>query len=300
MSLWFILALAAPVLWAFNIAADSAIRNHFIKNDVTMTWFTAVLHAVAVIPFFIFVDIGFESYFYAVIMVVAGTLWTVPFLIYYRAMEFEESSRTAILLQMGPIWALVVAYIFLGEGLSGFQAIAFILLLIGGVLAALKKVEGVFHFSKAFWLILLTTLIWSFSDVFFKMLEPKFNSFYSAFTFFFLGSAVPALVMLYSARLRKSIKKTFKNVSAKIWLFFIIGHIFDILGSFIFAYAIILGSVALTTVITGIEPLLVFVLTMLFRVFIKEIPKEDLSRSGAVVKVVSMILILGGLVLLNV
>jgi drug/metabolite transporter (DMT)-like permease len=298
MTIWFILALSAPILWAFNIVMDTTVRRHFIKNDSVMMWLTAMLHMIGVIPFFIFVKVGFESIWAVFEMIMVGTLWTIPFLIYYRALESEESSRTALLLQMGPIWALLLAFIFLGESLSILQSIAFIILLIAGLLAAIRRIKGVFHFSKSFWFILSASFLWSFSDVIFKILEPKFDNFYSAFAFFFLGSAIPAFFMLSSSKLRKSIKKHVFKLPLRGWLIFLTGKILDILGSIFFAYALVIGSVALTSVLVGIEPLVVLIFSYLLGLIFHEVPKEDFTRQTLLLKGASFFLVLCGLLLL--
>ena len=75
----------------------------------------------------------------------AGFLWIFPFILYYRSIEFEETSLVVILLQLLPIFSVLVAYTVLGETLTKLQLIAFMLLFIGGLCASVKSLQGRFH-----------------------------------------------------------------------------------------------------------------------------------------------------------
>ena len=89
------------------------------------------------------------------------------------------------------------------------QGLAFIFLLVGGALAAIKRIEKKWHFSIAFFLIALATLMWAISDVIFKKYEMFFSNFFSAFAFYFFGSFIVALLMMFHSRGREKISKYF-------------------------------------------------------------------------------------------
>ena len=78
---------------------------------------------------------------------------------FYKALEFEETSRVILIMQFLPVFILILAAILIGERLNMYQLIAFVLILAGSVLAAVKKMESGWRFSKAFVLVVLATLL---------------------------------------------------------------------------------------------------------------------------------------------
>ncbi len=299
MNNWLIFALSAPLLWGFTNVVDSVIRRKYLHSEFALTWFFAIFRLPFVLLIFAFTGIQIPDTVSVFFLFLAGAFWTIPFSLYYKAMENEEASRVALLLQMTPLFTLVIAFFLLGERLTLTQLPAFVLLILGGGLASLKRLEKTWHFSKAFWLIALATLLWAFSDVLFKKFEASFTHFLPAFAIYFFGSFVVALFMILPARGRAKLAGQFKDLPGRAWAFLIFSLVAGIFGSLSFAYALTLGKASLTSVLIGTQPLFVLGLGLLMALFISEIRKEELSKEALLVKGISFFLLMGGLVLLE-
>ena len=299
MNSWLFFALLAPLLWAFTNIFDGALRRHFIKSDFALTWMAAVSRLPFVIIFF-WIG-GFEIPVLPVMlfMFLGGMLWTGPMALYFKAIEFEEPSRVALLLQMMPIFTLLIAYLLLGEILTTIQAIAFGILIAAGVLAAIKQTDKKWHFSKAFILVLIAGLLWAFSDVLFKKFELHFSNFFAAFAIYFFGSFLISLISIFNKKGRKKVLSYFSNLPTRAWLMLVGSMLAGICGSVSFAYALTLGKASLTAVFIGTQPLITFLLGLIFTKFISEIRKEDTSKSALMLKAISFSLIIVGLVVLE-
>ena len=299
MNYWLLFAILAPLLWGMSHPIDAGLRRNFIKKEEELTWFFAFFHLpLAILAFFIFkVDIVFNLD--TLFIVLAGTFWTLPSYFYFKSVKFESASRVALLLQMIPLCTLFLAYLFIGESLSVSQLLAFIIILFGGILAAVRIKKDTFHLSKAFWFILIGSMMWAISNVSFKYFEPGFDGYTSAFVYYFFGSGLPALFLLLHPKKLKAAAKNFKCLPAKVWGMLILGRSASLGGSLSLTYALTLGKASLTSVMTGVQPIFALLFGYIFAVFFKFIPRESLDMKKLGIKGLSLAIIIVGLILLQ-
>lgn len=295
--MWLFFAILSPISWAFCNPLDAGLRRYFVKNDLVLTCISALARLpVAVVLLFLFggdLTVGWPIFG----MLLAGVLWTLPFVFYYKALEFEETSRVILILQFMPVFVLSLAAVLIKETLDLSQIAAFVLILSGSILAAMKRVEKKWHFSKVFFFMVLAALMWAMADVLFKKIAVYFPNFWSAFAVDIFGSSLPALFIFLLPKYRKFIGDL-RNMSSRGWKFFITSVTFGTLGSLTFAYALVLGKAALTSVISGLQPIFALLFGWALARFFKEIPGESLSKADLVTKGISFVLMFSGLVYL--
>lgn len=292
--MWLLFAILAPLSWGLANPIDSALRRSWIKNDLVLTCALAVARLpMAIVLLFIFAQnltIGWP----VLGMFLAGVLWTLPFILYYKSLEREETSRVVLIIQLQPVFVLTMAAVLINETLVLSQIVAFILILSGSILAAVKKTESRWHFSKVFLFMFLAAIMWSLADVMFKMYAVYFPDFWSAFAVDIFGSSFPALAFFLFPKYKK-IAGELKELPASCWNFFVSSAILGTLGSLSFAYALTIGKASLVSVISGFQPIFALFFGMFLARFLKEIPGESLSRSDLLIKAASFVLILSGL-----
>ena len=299
MNNWLFFALLAPLLWASTNVVDGALRRHFIKNDLALTWMVAITRLPFVLLFFLIGGIEIPSISVILVMFLGGVLWTLPMLFYYKAIGKEDPSRIALLLQLVPLFTLVIAFFALNERLTDIQLIAFVLLIAGGSFAALKRLKGVWHFSSAFFLMTLACLFWASSDVIFKKFETFFSNFFTAFAVYFFGSFMVSFLVFLTPKVNKKVISYFSHLPLRAWVMIVLTVTAGVGGSMSFAYALTLGKASLTSVIIGVQPLFVLILGLILSSIVREIRKEDLSKQALLLKGISFVLILIGLMFLE-
>ena len=299
MNNWLFFALLAPTLWALTNVMDGALRRNFIKNDMALTWMTAVSRLPFVILLFIITGFKLPSIPIVFLMMFAGILWTLPMFFYYKALKEEDPSRVSLLIQLVPIFTLPIAFLAIHERLTSFQIIAFVLLIVAGALAGIKKFMGSWRFSKAFFMIAISCFLWAISDVIFKKIEPSFPNFLSAFAVDFLGGFLVSFFIFFTPKNKSKILSAFSNLPIKAWIMIILSVISGIVGGLSFNYALTLGKASLTSVLMGIQPLLVLALGLLLKLFVKEISKEDIGLNALLFKGLSFAFVIAGLILLQ-
>lgn len=299
MSIWFIFALGAPLLWAFTNPIDAGLRQNYIKHDIILTWFVVLMRFIVAALLFVFLPLNFEFNAQFFLLLLSGAFWTFPLILYFRAMNFEEASRVVLLIQMLPVFVFLIAFFTLGEALDTEQFLAFLLILFGGLVASFSKLESKWHFSKAFYLILFACLMWGASDVLFKYLETSFENFLTAFVIYFLGGGLPSLLILLFPRMWPQMKRDFSALPLKGWVLLFGSAFIGLAGSACFAYALTLGKASLTAVFVGVQPLFAFLFGLILSSFIKEIPRERVDYLNLLLKFAALCLIFIGLLFLN-
>lgn len=296
---WLLFSLTAPIFWGCANVLDSAVRRHFIKHNTAMTWLLAITRLPLALIFFLIGGFTIPDFLSLLGMLATGALWLVPFLLYYRAIEFEEPTRIALFLQTIPLTTLIIAWLTIGESLTGNQWIAFLLLMAGGLLATLKHVGGRWHMSKAILLITGANIMWAASDVFFKKFAPAFGNFSTAFAYDLLGGFLLGVVILIFKKGRVLASTHFRNLSKRTWCFLTVDLSVGFVGSIAFGYALTLGKASLTAVILAIQPLTAFFFSVILSKYVPEVSPEDSRPRVLLLKGLSFLLILVGLLALQ-
>ncbi|MFH0820311.1 MAG: DMT family transporter [Candidatus Peregrinibacteria bacterium] len=299
MNNWFFFSLAAPLLWAFCNVIDTTARRHFVKSDVALSWLASITR-LPLIPILFWLG-GWQipALGTALGLLVAGLFWLLPFAFYYKALATEETSRVILFLELQPVFTLGIAFVLIGEKLTGIQGWAFLLILLGNLMAALKHFEGKWHFSKAFAFVLLAGAGWALSDVLFKKYAANFDNYFASAAIYSLGMFFLAPMLMVRREWFKSIVSHFRGLSRRIWKFLAFDIIAGLLGTLVFSYALTLGKASLTMVVSGMQPLFVFVLGLILIRFIPEVAREDMSKSALGLKGFAFALMVIGLWMLS-
>lgn len=299
MSYWLIFAILAPLLWGMTHPLDAGLRRNFIKKEEDLAWFFAFFHLPLAILVFLVFDVDFVFNLNSLLILIAGMFWTIPSYFYFKSIQFESASTVALLSQMIPLCTLLIAYLFINESLSNVQLVAFVVILFGGILAAVRIKKNVFHMSKAFWFMLVASMMWAMSNVSFKHFEPGFENFVSAFAYYFLGSGLPALFLLLHPKKIKTVVVGFKKLPVNAWGVLLLSRSASLGGTLALTYALTLGKASLTSVITGLQPLFALLFGFIFSAWFKFVPRESMTLKNMGTKVPSLIIILIGLILLQ-
>jgi drug/metabolite transporter (DMT)-like permease len=299
MSIWLLLSILAPFLWAITNITDVILRRNYIKDDFTLTWFTSITDLPVLIGLLIIGGIPTFHILPSTGLLISGLLSIIPLYFYYKALEFEEPSRIAIFFQFIPIATLLIATLFLNESLNFNQVIAFVLILSGGILASIKKNQNDFKISAALWLMIISSILYAISFTLFKAYEPSYQLFIQALSWYYIGRMIFPFGSLLSQKHRAKIRYNTNNLNKSSITLFLTNIIADALAVGALNYAVTLGKVSLTAVITGIQPLFVFTIAIIMGKQFLIIPKENLKPFSLTTKASAFTLIIIGLYFLS-
>ncbi len=297
MANWIYFVLIAQLIWAFTSLIDKiVISKGYIKNPLVYIVLNGLMNVflVFLLPF-----VGFEPLKPADFLVAlsAGVAYAASVTIYYKAVQYDEISRIAMLYQLGPLFVLALSFLFIGEILTKSHIIGFFILLGAGVIVSYKT-NGSFRLSKAFYLMLVSMLIYSIGMVAAKYIFT-ITSFWSAFLWLRLAS-FSALGVLFASSVRKEFIGAFKSMKSKIRGLLGFKIVVDF-SAFVFAgLALKNGPVSLVAALsTSALPLFVFILALITSIYSPKLLKEEISKKAVLTKLLAIVLIITGIIFVS-
>ncbi len=299
MNNWILLSLLGVALWSAPNVLDNYVRSNYIKNDFYLTLISSLLKLPVLLLIFAFTDFHFPPTAIFLQLFFAGLVWGCSLFFYFKAFDYDDSSTIAIYIQLLPIPTLLIANLMLGEVLTTQQFIGFIIMLLGGVLASMKKVNMRFHLSKAFFFIGLTDFLWAFSDVSFKALEPSFENYFSAFCVYLFGSFAASMIIPFMPIPGRESRPIMKNLNWPGVLLILLSTTLAVLGTVLFAYALTLGKASLISLAAGLQPIFVIIWGLIFAKMLKGLKSDKLTPEVIKLKLISITILFIGLLLIQ-
>lgn len=296
---WILFVLISQGIWSITSLIDKiVISKGYIKNPlvyIVLNGLTGVL-LIFLLPF-----VGFEplKLMDFLIVVISGFLFTASVILYYKAVQYDEISKIAVLFQLAPVFVLTLSFLILGEVLTKNHLIGFLFLLSAGVIVSYKRVENSFKLSKAFYLMLISAI---FGAISFVAAKHIFNvtGFWSAFLWLRL-SGFTALSVLFIPSIRNQFAETVKNMKNKIKLLLSFKMLIDF-SAFIFAGLAIIYAPAIALIsalASSALPILVFMLTLITSLYFPKLIKEGIDKKAILTKLLAIVLIIIGIVFVN-
>lgn len=292
---WFFYAIAAPLLNAIDSLGEKFLVDKHIEDAIVIILNEGLIYFLFGISILFWHKIAPLSYLQIGALLLAGMLFIYYLIPYFKALTIEDTSRVIPLFQLIPIFVLIMSFIFLKETISLKQLLGFFIIFFGAfVLSAEKLEQKIFKPRKAMWYMLLSSFLYALSPILFKFVVIK-TDFWTAFFYQAIGGGIGAITLLLYSPYRKSFLKEGLPLPFKIWSIMTGNQAIAIAAELSSSIAFSLAPVALVSVITGMQPLFTLLFAVVLSLWFPHILKEDLGKSTLWIKIVSILLILGGL-----
>ena len=290
---WIILVLIATMLWAIMGIIHKFIRVEYIEDSVGYLIFIVptVLFSLVLLLFQPFALLkGTQAY----LAILSGVLTMIGCYFYIEALHKEEVSRVFILYRISPLIVLIMSTIFLNEILTTKQYLAFALIFIGSILVSFKKTKDKIKLSIGAVLVLASSFFWSAQTVILKYISEI--NLATTMIYRELGYLIAIIVIfLFSSKTRSSTKKIIKDLNIKKTIIVYSAEIMGMTGMFLVYLAIQQGPVSLVQVAEGFEAVFVLILAVIISKFFPKILQEKFDIRTIAIKIISIVLMLGGL-----
>ena len=293
--MWLSFALLTPALFGILNIIDKVLRTKHVDDTVALGLAGGIFNLPLIIVL-LFIGVKTPELPYLAAAIGAGVLWFIAGFPYIHAMVHEEVSRVVPLWNLSAIFILFLATLFLGEVLSISGYIAFVLILSGAFLLSARSFN-VFKLRESFYLMLLANVLWAVGAVLTKFVYGKVD-FWSGFFWITLGSFLAALFMLlfkiHRMNIHSLIFKSKKNT-----LYLLLGRqLSGIAVRTTYNAAVLLGPVSLTAVLGGFQGMFVLVFAIILSIWMPNILKEEIDKKTISLKILAIILMIGGLALI--
>ncbi len=292
---WIIIVIAGHFLNAFAFLMDKFLITKKIPSPFVYAFFIGMLGilALVLIPFGVIIPSNVEI----IRALLAGATFILALVFFFAGLKENEVSRVVPLTGgFVPAFTFVLAYIFLGERLGTSEVLAFIALVIGGVLITIeKKGRGS---TKGYIYAIISALIFAISFVVTKQVFID-QTFISGFVWSRIGGFLLALSFLLIPSARNGIlhQPKQKNRGHTAGLFFA-GQAMGSLGFVLVNYSISLASVSLVNAMQGVQYAFLLVMILILSKKFPKILSEKLSGGVLIQKILAIILISIGIILI--
>ena len=294
---WFYFALLSSLLISgVNITDKILISDYRIPPLVYVLVISATsLMPLVILPFVTLTALPLGVLIFTIVVGFIRIYYTLP---YFKALSVEEVSRVIPLLQLTPVFVLVLSSLLLRETLKPEEYVAFGLLVLGGTLFAIRLGKGI-RISLAFYLMLLSSFLLAVYSVALKYLFST-QDFYTIFIWVQIAGFIAFFQLLSFRPLRGSLVTTYKATSKKIGVILVVEQAVAYISVFAYSYAIAHGPITLVSSVGATQPLFVLVFATLLSYRFPRVLREELTRMDLALKGLGLVAILSGTYLIQV
>lgn len=297
--MWIIFALIPPVLNAIDSLGEKFLSEKHIENPIVIILNEGWLYLVFSLAIFLLHHIQSVSTIQTISLIFSGMVFVFYLIPYFKALQNEDSSRVIPLFQLIPVFVLIFAFIFLHEFITIHEFIGFVVTFIGAFLLTAEKGESkIFRPRKAFWYMLLSSLLYSLAPILFKFVVVN-TDFWTAFFYQALGGGIAAFLLLFIPSYRKSWVEEGLHLPFPTWGMMSFNQTIAIIAELSSSFAFSLAPVALVSVLSGTQAFWVFFFAIILSVKFPHILKEDIRKNTLLLKVFSILLIFVGLLFIS-
>jgi drug/metabolite transporter (DMT)-like permease len=230
------------------------------------------------------------------IAVVSAVTRTAAALLMLYAMRTEEVSRIVPVVYAHPVIVAILAVPLLGESLNYLQWLAILMTVAGAVLISVRGRGRGARLRRSFIMLLASCLLFGVANV-----ATKYASDYISFWNIYSITAICLGVVFCLFSLRPRVLRDLWGMRGRGTTLTVIAfnETIALAGIVLSFWAIETGPVSLVSTVMGIRPLFVFLYAVALSRFLPAVLDERFSPGIAVLKVVSIALILGGVAIIN-
>lgn len=319
--MWLIIAIISYFISAGVYVADKFLLSKKFHSSITYAFFVGIW---SVFNFLLlFLDPWVPDLRQLAVGLSAGLLFLVTLVFWYKALHQSETTRVVpIVGGLIPIFTFLLSFVFLGEALGERQLVAFVVLIVGGILISvrytrfyalneikekLKDVFGSFlggihaYYRPTHRLIRNSVVAAFLFASYFVLIKYVYMTqpFIGGFVWSRLGTFIGVLFILLVPEWRKLIKKRQKHGrSPKNLPFFLTVRLLAALAFILLNWAISMGNVALVNALKGTEYLFLLVMVFVISARFPKVLKEEMRGGVMLQKTLGTCLIILGLYLL--
>jgi len=318
--LWITAAILAYLMNAGVYIADKFLLSTKIHSSITYAFYVGIwsVFNIVLLVFAPWVPDLREL----LLDLLAGVLFLGTLVFWYKALHQSEATRVVpIVGALVPIFSFIFSYIFLGEGLSERQLLAFMILIYGGILVSVKRTRfyfigevaerarGIFgdvlggihaQYRPAQRLIMNSIISALFFAAYYVLIKFIYSTqpFIGSFVWSRLGTFVGVLFMFLVPAWRYNIRKHKPGKAPKNLFFFMSIRLIAALAFIMINWSVSMGSVALINSLQGAQYVFLFLLVLFLSKKYPEILREEIGGGVLLQKVIGVMLVSTGLYML--
>ena len=299
---WIVFAFSGPVLWAVSVHLDKYLVERFFKHsDVAVLLLFTAFIGLLLLPFIwaFQPDVAAPGAGGIALIIVSGLFYMGALLLYLQALKGEEASVVAPYFQAGPLFGYALAYIVLGETLSGRQMAGGALILVGALTVSLRLDRGARLFKARLAALMLTCgFTMALSGLIFKVFAIQVEFWITTF-WMFVGEAIFGCALLLIPAYRRQLTAVLRANTVPLLSINASNELINLGGSIGNRYALMFAPLSLVQAIGSTTTLFVFGFGVILSLFFPKFGRETLSGRELAKKAIAAALVAAGVALIT-
>jgi drug/metabolite transporter (DMT)-like permease len=299
---WVVFAFSGPVLWAISVHLDKYLVERFFKesNVAVMLLFTAFV-GVLLLPFIWLYEpsVTAPGAGSIALIIVAGLLYMGAMLLYLQALQTEEASVVAPYFQAGPLFGYGLAYVALGETLSGPQLVGGAMIILGALIVSVRFEHGTRLFKTRLAALMLTCgFAGALSSLIFKIFALDVE-YWTTIFWMYVGEAIFGCALLLVPTYRRQLLATLRVNTGALLSINGSNELINLGGSLGNRYALMFAPLSIVQAIGSTTTLFVFAFGVGLSLIWPGFGRENLSGRELLKKGVAAALVAAGVALVT-
>jgi len=299
---WLAFALCGPILWAISTHLDKYLVERYFKNTDIMALlvFTALIGLV-LMPIIAWFEPGvFKRYGLSIgLMALSGLLYMGGITFYLRALQGHEASMVSPFFQSSPLFGAALAYLVLGETLTGWQLLGGALIISGVLFVSIRSGPKRERFRwKLAALMLCAGFVLSLSTLIFKAFAVQ-DEFWATTFWMFAGEALFGVAILCIGRYRREFFDLLRSNGGALIAINASNELINLGGGLANRFALIFAPLAIVQAVGSTTTLFVFLIGVILTLVAPSISRENLSAREFVQKGIAAVLVAIGVALVS-
>ena len=300
---WLWLTLGAQFLFSLGAHVDKYLLSKYFRGSAPGSLILySSLFSLVVLPVVAWLQPAVLSIapLHVALLLAGGALNITGVILSLYAMQRDEASVVATLFQMIPVFNYVLAWIVLGETLTPTQIGAALLVMTGAVVISLDLTKPRISIKRSvFVLMTIGSLLLAANSIVFKFVAVSGDFWISTFWSYVSLALVGAILFTGVRSWRAQFLETLRLNRVAVIGLNLFNELLAVVGYVMITYAMLLVPVALVSVMSGFQPLMVFLIGAALTRLAPSVGREDLSRAAMTQKLLAMVAILVGTWLLQ-
>jgi len=299
---WLAFALCGPILWAISTHLDKYLVERYFKNTDIMALlvFTALIGLV-LMPIIAWFEPGvFKRDGLSIgLMALSGLLYMGGITFYLRALQGHEASMVSPFFQSSPLFGAALAYLVLGETLTGRQLLGGALIISGVLFVSIGSGPKRERFRwKLAALMLCAGFVLSLSTLIFKAFAVQ-DEFWATTFWMFAGEALFGVAILCIGRYRREFFDLLRSNGSALIAINASNELINLGGGLANRFALIFAPLAIVQAVGSTTTLFVFLIGVILTLVAPSISRENLSAREFVQKGIAAVLVAIGVALVS-
>jgi|TARA_B100001971_G_scaffold86380_1_gene79851 drug/metabolite transporter (DMT)-like permease len=297
---WIILAVFSAALFGLITAIEKRIIDHHLPN--LGVYYASIAFSLFIPAVIVFLATGVpdETSTYSLVMAtLSGSTWGVGLAMVFWGYKLEEASRASAIVHTFPVFVAIVALFWLDETLVPGQWAAIIVIVAGAFVISIRRSDGrgIFRLSQAFPILICGSLLTALSHLFAKSALDDHLTVWMTYS---IRAAAMGVAFAFLAKPAAFVEllRVLRNWRT-LALILIADFLLAPVASISLTRATGLGAISLVAAVAATRPFFVFMVSTFFSIERIKLLNEPLERDTLALKVIALVMIVGGIATLS-